>query len=223
MRLATFLGALLAVTPLLCAAAEATALDWLDKYNVVWDTPSENALGSMPLGNGDIGLNAWAEKDGSVQFIIGKTDAWDDNARLVKVGKVRVQLEPEPLRRRPAVQANTILRDATLKVTAGEGEQKTTVQVWVDANHPVIQVASRKRLAARGHGVHRTVAHEPAGIQGIAVQRHHDQRAGGQEEADDHRAGHGAAANPRPDRSASAGITITSSPSARKFWRRYRD
>ena len=41
----------------------------------------------MPLGNGDIGLNAWAHADGSIHLLISKTDAWDDNSRLVKVGE----------------------------------------------------------------------------------------------------------------------------------------
>ena len=27
----------------------------LDKYNVVWTSPSANAHGSMPIGNGDVG------------------------------------------------------------------------------------------------------------------------------------------------------------------------
>jgi len=140
MRFATCLGVLLALTPLLAAAAEATALDWLDKYNVVWETPSENALGSMPLGNGDIGLNAWAERDGSVQFLISKTDAWDDNARLLKVGKVRVQLSPNPFAEGRPFRQTLSLRDGTLNIVAGAGPQKTAVRVWVDANHPVIQV-----------------------------------------------------------------------------------
>lgn len=34
-----------------------------DSCNVVWDTPSENSLGSMPLGNGDIGLNLWTDPE----------------------------------------------------------------------------------------------------------------------------------------------------------------
>jgi hypothetical protein len=40
----------------------------LSKYNVVWDTPSEDSFGSMPLGNGDIGLNVWVEKNGDILF-----------------------------------------------------------------------------------------------------------------------------------------------------------
>ena len=42
------------------------AADPLDSYNVVWTTPSENAHGSMPLGNGDVGINAWVEANGDL-------------------------------------------------------------------------------------------------------------------------------------------------------------
>ena len=69
----------------------------VDAFNVAWDSPSANHHGSMPLGNGDIALNAWMTKDGDLHFYIGKTDAWDDNARLLKVGKVRVHFEPNPI------------------------------------------------------------------------------------------------------------------------------
>jgi alpha-L-fucosidase 2 len=69
----------------------------VDQYHVVWDSPSLKHHGSMPLGNGDIALNAWMTSDGDLQFYIGKTDAWDDNARLLKVGKVRVHFDPNPI------------------------------------------------------------------------------------------------------------------------------
>jgi len=94
----------------------------------------------MPLGNGDIGINAWAEADGDLQFFISKTDAWDDYSRLVKIGKVRVRLSPNPfISGQPFKQAlNT--RDATLAIELGEGQRKVEVRVWVDANHPVIYV-----------------------------------------------------------------------------------
>ena len=42
-------------------ADSAPAADPLDSCNVVWGSPSENAHGSMPLGNGDVGINAWVE------------------------------------------------------------------------------------------------------------------------------------------------------------------
>jgi len=67
-----------------------------DACNVVWDSPSNDASGSMPLGNGDIGLNVWAEKSGDILFLIGKTDAFDENASLLKLGRVRIKLTPNP-------------------------------------------------------------------------------------------------------------------------------
>ena len=66
----------------------------VSQYDVVWDSPSKDAHGSMPLGNGDISLNAWIEPNGDLQFYIGKTDSWGEHGRLLKVGKLRVRLDP---------------------------------------------------------------------------------------------------------------------------------
>ena len=49
----------------------------LGKYNVIWNSPSNNSSGSMPIGNGDIGMNLWVEANGDLVFYISKTDAWD--------------------------------------------------------------------------------------------------------------------------------------------------
>ena len=59
-------------------------------YEVVWDTPSADYNGTMPLGNGEIALNAWIEPSGDLRFYIARTDAWDDSGRLVKVGALRI-------------------------------------------------------------------------------------------------------------------------------------
>ena len=58
-----------------------------DRYDVTWRTPSADANGSMPMGNGDIGLNAWVEPSGDLIFYISKTDAWGDNHRWPIVDK----------------------------------------------------------------------------------------------------------------------------------------
>ena len=50
----------------------------------------------MPLGNGEIGLNAWVSLQGDLLFYLARTDAWDDNGRLLKLGRVRVALDPAP-------------------------------------------------------------------------------------------------------------------------------
>jgi uncharacterized protein DUF5703/concanavalin A-like lectin/glucanase superfamily protein len=113
----------------------------LETYNEVWETPSQGSSGSMPLGNGDIGLNVWVEEEGDLCFYISKTDAWDENGRLLKVGKVRVSLTPNPfLKGRPFRQELYLGRGA-VEIMAGEGPQEKRLRVWVDANHPVVRVS----------------------------------------------------------------------------------
>jgi hypothetical protein len=119
---------------------QAPAQSAVDRYNVVWDSPSADYHGSMPVGNGDIGLNAWVEKGGDLLFYISKTDAWDDYARLVKVGKVRIRLEPNPLGALSPFVQTLSLADGSIRVRAGEGESRVEVLLWVDANNPVIHV-----------------------------------------------------------------------------------
>ena len=112
-----------------------------ERYNVVWNSPSRDASGSMPLGNGQIGLNAWVEPNGSLLFYIARTDSWGDNGRLLKVGRVRIALEPCPPTNARFRQSLN-LKDATMIVRWGERDEAVTLRLWVDANHPVIHVTT---------------------------------------------------------------------------------
>ena len=108
--------------------------------NVVWHTPSKDSSASMPLGNGDIGLNVWVEEDGDLLFYVGKTDAWSENARLLKLGRIRIKLSPNPfLKGEPFVQTLN-LEQGEIEIRAGKGEAEILFTVWVDANQPVIRV-----------------------------------------------------------------------------------
>jgi len=123
-----------------CLAAVLRA-DPVDRYNVIWDSPSANHHGSMPLGNGDIALNVWMTAAGEVHAYVGKTDAWDDNARLVKVGKVRVRLEPNPLTGGAAFRQELRLGEGCVEITIGTNAG-CRIRVWVDAHHPVFHITS---------------------------------------------------------------------------------
>lgn len=57
----------------------------VSEYDIVWETPSEDSSGSMPIGNGDIGLNLWVNPAGELVFYVSKTDSWSENARLLKL------------------------------------------------------------------------------------------------------------------------------------------
>jgi hypothetical protein len=49
----------------------------------------------VPIGNGDVACNVWVEdKTGDLLFYLAKSDVFDQNSQLVKVGRVRVAFDP---------------------------------------------------------------------------------------------------------------------------------
>ncbi|MCY3020098.1 MAG: DUF5703 domain-containing protein, partial [Planctomycetota bacterium] len=111
----------------------------MDSYNVVWDSPSKDAHGSMPLGNGDVGINAWVDESGDLVFYVSKTDAWDENGRLCKIGRVRVKFDP-PLAAKDKFRQELKLRDGAIVIESKAADQPVTVRLWVDANQPVVHL-----------------------------------------------------------------------------------
>ena len=116
--------------------------------NVVWDSPGKNSSGSMPLGNGDIGLNAWVEENGDLLFFISKTDSWSDAGRLLKLGQVRVRLKPS-LAARPFRQ-ELQLQNGQIAIQSGAGGSVTKLRLWVDANRPVIHIQGESQKKIEG-------------------------------------------------------------------------
>ncbi|NLX14244.1 MAG: hypothetical protein GXY44_11405 [Phycisphaerales bacterium] len=133
----------LAVIPCLFHATYVRAEEgcrYPDNCNVIWSTPSQNSFGSMPLGNGDIGLNLWVEENGDLLFYISKTDAWSELHRLLKLGRIRVRFSPNPfIEGRPFRQELKPGR-GEVEIHAGEGDSAVATKIWVDANQPVIQL-----------------------------------------------------------------------------------
>lgn len=135
----------------------------LDDYNVVWDSPSMDSSGSMPLGNGEIALNAWVEPSGDLLFYIARTDAWSGSLNgphfgaygLIKVGRIRVSLSPNPFANTTGFRQELKLREGALEISVGPDGKKSRLRLWVDANHPVVQVE-----AACAEHVHMKVAME---------------------------------------------------------------
>src|SRR5439155_12124840 len=147
-----------------CAPVFAAA-DPLDRCNVVWTTPSADSSGSMPLGNGDVGLNVWVQENGDVCFYISNSDAWDENCRLCKIGRVRISLSPNPFRASPplskggqggsesfqtapapplsrggAFTQTLRLRQGEIEIRGGNNSSRAIMRIWIDANAPVVYV-----------------------------------------------------------------------------------
>lgn len=113
----------------------------LSSYNLTWDTPSTSgSQESMPIGNGDITSNVWVDANGDLMLYIGKSDCWSEATRLLKVGRVRVALDPNPFAGVTKFAQTLDLVDGCINITAANRETSARIRVWVDANEPVIHV-----------------------------------------------------------------------------------
>ena len=112
----------------------------LDRYNVVWASPSKDDSGSMPLGNGQLGINLWVEENGDLHFYLSRNDSLSEISQLVKVGAVRVALSPNPFTTGAPFRQELLLRDGVCEITAGQGAGLVKLRVFVDSEKPVIHV-----------------------------------------------------------------------------------
>jgi alpha-L-fucosidase 2 len=122
--------------------------DKLAGCNVVWNSQSEDSWGSMPVGNGDIGANVWVTPDGCLQFYISKTDAWSENGRLLKVGKLKVSFSPNILSSGKFRQ-ELDLESGMIKIDAGEGDKTLSLNFWIDANNPTIYIEGKSAVPVK--------------------------------------------------------------------------
>ncbi|HVY75728.1 MAG TPA: DUF5703 domain-containing protein, partial [Puia sp.] len=108
-------------------------------YNLIWNEPGVDENSSMPLGNGDIALNAWTEQNGDIVLLLAKADAWSESAQMLKLGRVRISLSPNPFLNSTVFSQTLRLDNGSLEIASGNN----LVRVWVDANHPVVRVTAK--------------------------------------------------------------------------------
>lgn len=105
---------------------------WTEQYNVAWDSPSQSSAESMPCGGGDVGLNVWCE-DGDILFYLARSGTFDENNTMLKLGRVRLRLEP-PFAPGTPFRQELCLRDGSVCLQ-GEGG---AVHLWVEVHRPVV-------------------------------------------------------------------------------------
>ncbi|MBS1714254.1 MAG: LamG domain-containing protein [Armatimonadetes bacterium] len=118
-------------------AAPADPLDRLSEFNVVWESPSDSAAGSMPIGNGETGANLWVAPDGELRLLLSRTDAWSEASRLLKLGEVRIRILPAPYA--PGVPFSHELRLREGRVDLRMGRSRLTV--FVDSGSDTVHVS----------------------------------------------------------------------------------
>ena len=114
-------------------------------YNVVWESPSVDASGQMPLGNGDIAAGVYAIEDDALYLLLAKNDAFNYNGDIFKTGRVKIELSPNPLAKGKPFKQTLDLRTGSIFLEA----DGVIIRVWADANKPVyhVEIDSPKNIA----------------------------------------------------------------------------
>lgn len=111
---------------------------------LIWRTPSTDSSASMPCGGGDIGMNVWVE-DGDILFYISRSGTFDEHNCLLKQGRIRLRLSPNPFLNIDNFRQELKLEDGYVEIAAG----KTVIQLWADVYHPVIHLEINSSTACQ--------------------------------------------------------------------------
>lgn len=127
------------------SAAFAQDKSYVSVEDVTWTALGQNENDSMPIGNGDLAANVWTEPNGDLVLLLAKSDAWTGMGKLVKLGRVRIQLTPNPWVGAEHFQQTLRLQNGEIEI---RNEKDDIVRVWIDANHPVLHVEATLKKPA---------------------------------------------------------------------------
>jgi alpha-L-fucosidase 2 len=123
----------------------------LSENSVEWNVVGPTSAQSMPIGNGDIGLNVWVEKNGDLMFYIGKTDSWGPDVKgakgLMKLAAVRISFGHNQFNKDAPFLQSLKLNEGAIDIKQGNDSEGLKLRVWVDANNPVIRVEEKSNKA----------------------------------------------------------------------------
>ena len=113
--------------------ASSDAAARVGRYNVVWSSPSKDATGVMPLGNGDIAAGVYAIEEGDLYLLLAKNDAFNFQGEIYKTGRVRVSLEPNPFKAGKRFRQVLDLATGSIQIEA----DGVVFRIWADAHRPL--------------------------------------------------------------------------------------
>ena len=121
---------LTAVTTSMPAAAAGKASRGKDYVpaDYTWTTQSKNSSESMPCGGHDVGMNVWVE-NGDVMIYVARSGMFDENNTLLKAGRLRLRLTPNPFNGADAGFSQTLKLDDGAVYIKGKD---TEIRLWAD-------------------------------------------------------------------------------------------
>ncbi|MBI9061888.1 MAG: hypothetical protein JEZ14_07850 [Marinilabiliaceae bacterium] len=135
-----FIATIVSFISLSCSQNDSSN-SYIDDYNVVWNMQSKNSSESMPLVGGDMGCNVWVE-NGDVLFYMQRSGSLSENDEYLKLGRVRLRLQPNPFTNATSFVQELKLKDGYVQITGNTAiEGKNTqaqIRLWVDVHSSVI-------------------------------------------------------------------------------------
>ncbi|HXO74887.1 MAG TPA: DUF5703 domain-containing protein, partial [Puia sp.] len=118
----------------------------------------------MPCGGGDIGLNVWVE-NGDVLIYFARSGSFDENNALLKGGRIRIKLNPNPFQT-DNFRQELNLQDGSITITGKIASHTTKARVWVDVFRPAIHIDLSGNQPVKAEAIYeswRTKDHETTG------------------------------------------------------------
>lgn len=112
-----------------------------NNYKIIFNTPSINETGNVPIGNGSLGSNVWVEENGDLLLYLSRNDSHSELQRLLKLGRIRISFSDNPFFKGKPFRQELNLKEGTLKILAGKKGEKLNLKIFIDANSPVMYIS----------------------------------------------------------------------------------
>ena len=113
------------------------------QYNVVWNKQSSMPVESMPLsGSKGYGANVWVE-NGDIYCYLGSSESYDENGDLLKLGALRIHLDPNPFVSNGIFKQELDLSSGKITITGKSPDRKEAkVSLWYDTQDATFFIKS---------------------------------------------------------------------------------
>ena len=118
------------------AQADSQAEARMARYNVVWNSPSKDCTGVMPVGNGDLAAGVYAIENGDLYLLLAKNDTLSYEGSNYKTGRLRVSLQPNPFASGKPFRQTLDLPTGSIRIEA----DGVKLRIWADANRSLYHV-----------------------------------------------------------------------------------
>lgn len=110
--------------------------EYVTRYDVVWNFPSKDASGVMPIGNGDIAAGVYAIENGDLYLLMSKNDAFTYSGDIFKTGRVKISITPNPFAQGREFKQVLDYQTGSVHILADDVD----IRIWADANRPIYNV-----------------------------------------------------------------------------------